>query len=128
MNGVIKRFQRHSTVFKNKGNVESRLNESLNQFKFDSTSLQHFLRFQQCRTTCSNAPDILTGSTTVNACERMLKQMLKPFKRAFTSNYGSLPQKQVHEELKKAIHDTLEKKSGLSLLLSTARVIQRHLK
>ena len=27
------------------------LNESLNRFKLDSTSFQHFLRFQQCWTT-----------------------------------------------------------------------------
>ena len=44
-------------VFKNKGNVEAMLNESLNQFKFDSTRFQQafniFLRFRQCRTTCS---------------------------------------------------------------------------
>ena len=29
-------------------NVESMLNESLNQFKFDSTSFEHFLHVQQC--------------------------------------------------------------------------------
>ena len=65
-------------IFKNKGNVESMLNESLNQFKFDSTRFQQgfistvFLGFQQCwLTTCSNVLDI----------ERMLKQILKPFKR-----------------------------------------------
>ena len=65
-------------IFKNKENVESMLNESLNQFKFDSTRFQQgfiltfFLRFQQCwLTTCSNVLDI----------ERMLKQILKPFKR-----------------------------------------------
>ena len=37
-------------IFKNKGNVEAMLNESLNQFKFDSTHFQQgfniFLRFQ----------------------------------------------------------------------------------
>ena len=37
-------------IFKNKGNVEAMLNESLNQFKFDSTHLQqafnYFLRYQ----------------------------------------------------------------------------------
>ena len=37
-------------VFKNKGNVEAMLNESLNHFKFDSTHFQqsfnNFLRFQ----------------------------------------------------------------------------------
>ena len=30
------------SIFKNKENVESMLNESLNQFKFDSTRFQHF--------------------------------------------------------------------------------------
>ena len=38
-------------IFKNKENVESMLNESLNQFKFDSTPFQQafsiFLSFQQ---------------------------------------------------------------------------------
>ena len=29
-------------IFKNKENVESMLNESLNQFKFDATHFQHF--------------------------------------------------------------------------------------
>ena len=39
-------------IFKNEENVKSMLNESLNQFKFDSKHLQLafniFLRFQQC--------------------------------------------------------------------------------
>ena len=39
-------------IFKNNGNAEAMLNESLNQFKFDSTHFQQafniFLRFQQC--------------------------------------------------------------------------------
>ena len=39
-------------VFKNNGNVEAMWNESLNQFKFDSTRFQQalniFLHFQQC--------------------------------------------------------------------------------
>ena len=48
-------FQTVSTpfnIFKGKKNVESLLNESLNQIKFDSTHFQQafivFLRFQQC--------------------------------------------------------------------------------
>ena len=59
------------------------LNESLNQFKFDSTHFQQafniLLRFQQNGTTRVNAPDIWFN----NCVERMLKQMLEPFKRAF---------------------------------------------
>ena len=62
-------------IIKNKGNVEAMLNESLNQFKFDSTHFQQFklstffLRFQQCWTTCWNAPDIRIGFNKVlNAC------------------------------------------------------------
>ena len=39
-------------IFKNKENVASMLNESLNQFKFDSAYFQQafniFLRFEQC--------------------------------------------------------------------------------
>ena len=39
-------------IFKNKRNVEAMLNESLNQFKFDSTHFQQafniILHFQQC--------------------------------------------------------------------------------
>ena len=70
-------------IFKDKENVKSMLNEGLNQFKFDSTHFQQtfdiFLRFQQCWTTCSNALDIWFN----NCVERMLKQTLKPFKRAF---------------------------------------------
>ena len=69
-------------ISKSKGNVESMLNESLNQFKFDSTHFQQafniLLRFQQCLTTCSNAPDVWLN----NCVESILKQMLKPFKQA----------------------------------------------
>ena len=65
-------------IFKNKENGESMLNQSLNQFKFDSTRFRHFSHFQQCWTTCSNSPDIWFN----NCVERMLKQMLKPFERA----------------------------------------------
>ena len=72
------------TIFKNKVNVASMLNESFIQFKFDSKHFQQalntFLRFQQCRTTCLNAFDIWFN----NCVEGMLKLMLKPFKRALT--------------------------------------------
>ena len=58
-------------IFKNKGNVEAMLSESLNQFKFDSTHFQQafniLLQFQQCWTTCSNAPDIWFNKV-LNAC------------------------------------------------------------
>ena len=40
MNEVFKRLQRKFNIFKNKGNVESMLNESLNQFTSDSTHFQ----------------------------------------------------------------------------------------
>ena len=58
-------------IFENKGKAESMLNESLTRFKLDSTCFQHILRFQQCWTIC------------VVSVEFMLKQILKPFKRAF---------------------------------------------
>ena len=67
---------------------EAMLDESLNQFKYDSThfqqSLNIFLRFQQCWTTCSNALDIRFN----NCVERVLKQMLKQFKRPFKLVHG----------------------------------------
>ena len=47
------------------------LNESLNQFKFDSRRFQQayniFVLFQQCWTTCSKAPDIWFNKV-LNAC------------------------------------------------------------
>ena len=78
----VQTVSRSFNIFKNKGNVESMLNDSLNQFKFDSIRFEQAfnisLRFQQCWTTCSNAPDIWFN----NCVECMLKQMLKQFKRA----------------------------------------------
>ena len=65
------------SIFKNEGNVESMLNESLNQFKFDSTHFQQAINiclcFQQRWTTRSNAPNIWFN----NCGERMLNQMMK---------------------------------------------------
>ena len=59
------------------------LNESLNQFKVDSTRFQQavniFLHFQQCWTTRSNAPNILLNKV-LNAS--WTNEMLKPFKQA----------------------------------------------
>ena len=58
-------------IFKNKGNVEEMLNRSLNQFKFDSTHFQQAFN------------NVERPVQTLNNCvERMLKQMLKPLKRA----------------------------------------------
>ena len=58
-------------IFKNKGNVESMLNESFNQFKFDSTHFQQafniFYAFNNVGQPVQNPPTF--GSTTVlNAC------------------------------------------------------------
>ena len=55
-------------IFKNKGNVEAMLNESLNQFKFDSTHFQHFFyAFNNVEQPVQTPPTL--GSTTVlNAC------------------------------------------------------------
>ena len=38
--GSVKAVSTPINIFKNKGNVESMLNKSLNQFQFDSTRLQ----------------------------------------------------------------------------------------
>ena len=53
--------KRPFNIFKNKGKIGSMLNESLNQFKLDSTPFQQAFNnfcFQQCWMTCSNAPNI----------------------------------------------------------------------
>ena len=58
-------------IFKNKGNVEAMLNESLKQFKFDSTHFQQtfniFYAFNNAERPAQASP--IFGSTTVlNAC------------------------------------------------------------
>ena len=58
-------------IFKNKGNVESMLNESLNQFKFDSTHFQQafnvFYAFNNVERPVQTP--LTFGSTTMlNAC------------------------------------------------------------
>ena len=58
-------------IFKHKGNVESMLNESLNQFKFDSTHFQQafniFYAFNNVESPVQKPPTF--GLTTVlNAC------------------------------------------------------------
>ena len=67
----VQRFQRN--IFKNKGNVESMLNESLNQFK-------HFFTLSTMLNDLFKRPRHLVQQSV----KRMLKQMLKPFKRAFS--------------------------------------------
>ena len=64
-------------IFDNKGNVESMFNESLNQFKFDSA------RFQQAFNIFYTFNNVGRPLHWVQqSVEPMLKQMLKPFKRA----------------------------------------------
>ena len=62
------------------------LNENFNQFKFDSKHFQQafniFYVFNNVERPGSNAPDIWLK----NCIERMLKKMLKPFKRSFSIN------------------------------------------
>ena len=71
-------------IFKNKENVESMLNKSLNQFKIDSTQFQQtfniFNAFNNVEQPIQTPPDFWFN----NCVERELKQMLKPFKRVFT--------------------------------------------
>ena len=81
MNRVFKLFQRHSTFSRTK---ESMLNESLNQFRFDSTHFQQafntFYAFNNVERPVQTPPTF--GSTTV--LNGMMKKKLKPFKRAIT--------------------------------------------
>ena len=48
-----------SNSFKNKGNVEVMSNESLNQFKFDSTHVQHFFKLSTVLNDLFNRPQRL---------------------------------------------------------------------
>ena len=70
-----------NAIFKNKGTVEAALNESLNQFNFDSSQFQQtsniFLYLQQMLNDRFKRTDIWFN----NCVGRILKQMLKPFKR-----------------------------------------------
>ena len=61
------------------------LNETLNQFKFDSTHFQQTFNIFYAFNNVSNAPDIWFN----NCVERMLKQKLKPFKRAFNDDVST---------------------------------------
>ena len=74
-------------VFESKGKVESILNESLNQFTRDSTGFQQafniFYIFNKLNDLFKRLRHLVQQSV-----ESMLKQMLKPFKQAFTlQNY-----------------------------------------
>ena len=78
-------------ICKNKENVEAMLNESLNQFKFDSTLFQQAFNIFTLSTMLNDLfkrPQrprrFQRHSTFSNLVEGMLKQMLKPFKRAQT--------------------------------------------
>ena len=71
-------------IIKNKGNVEAMLNESLNQFKFDSTHFQQAFNIFFTLSTMLNDLFKRARHLVQQSVERMLKQMLKPFKRIFT--------------------------------------------
>jgi len=69
--------------FENKGNVEPMLNENLNQFKFDSTHFQQAFNVF----TFSNMLKALfkrSRHLVQQSVERMLKQMLKPFRQVLS--------------------------------------------
>ena len=74
------------SILKNRGNVESMLKESSNQFKLDSTPFQQAINISVTLSTMLN--DLLKrpGHLVQQCVERMLNwQMLrKPFKRAFS--------------------------------------------
>ena len=73
-------------IFKNKGNVEAMLNESLNQF--DLTHFQQAFNIFFARSTMLNDLFKRPRYLVQQSVERMLKQMLRPFKRAFTIQYA----------------------------------------
>ena len=72
-------------VFKSKGNVESMLDESLNQFKFDSTRFRQAFNIFFTLSTMLNDFFKRPRHLVQQIVERMLKQMLKPFKRTLES-------------------------------------------
>ena len=84
LNGMFERLKTPFNTFENKENIVWMLNESLNRFKFDSIRfqqpVQHFLRFKTMLNHLFKRPNIWFN----NCVERMLMQMLKPFKRALT--------------------------------------------
>ena len=91
-------FQTVSTpfnIFKNKENVESMLNESLNQFKskFNSTRFQQafniFYTFNNVERPVQTLRPMFKHPArhlVQQSVERMLKQMLKLFKWAFAAS------------------------------------------
>ena len=68
-------------ISNNKGNVEAMLNESLNQFKFDSTRFQQAFNIFFSFTLSTMLNDLFKRPRHLvqQSVERMLKQMLKPF-------------------------------------------------
>ena len=78
-------LERDSSIFKNKGNVVWTLNESLNRFKFQHAfnKLSTFFTLSTMLNDLFKRPRHLVQQSV----ECMLKQILKPFKRAF--NYIS---------------------------------------
>ena len=73
-------------IFKNKRNVEAMLNESLNQFKFDSTHFQQAFNIFLALSTMLDDLFKCLRHLVQQSVECMLKQTLKPFKRAFSSS------------------------------------------
>ena len=79
LNEVFKILQRREML--NRCSIKVKSNLSLSQQAFNKL----FLHFQQCGTTCSNAPppaphpSHLARHLFQQSAERMLEQMLKPF-------------------------------------------------
>ena len=83
LNGSVQTASTRSNIFESKGNVEAMLNESFNHFKFDSTRFQQ--AFNILYTFNNFERPVKTSRHLVQqSVELMLKQMLKPFKRALT--------------------------------------------
>ena len=76
-------------IFENKGNVVWMLHESLNQLKFDSTHFQQvfniFYAFNNVERPVQTPQHLVQ-----QRAERMLNQMLKPFKRALSCKAGGV--------------------------------------
>ena len=69
-------------IFENKGQVELIFNESLNQFKLDSTRFQEAFNIFTLSTMLDNLFKCIK-QLVQQSVECKLKQMLKPFKQAF---------------------------------------------
>ena len=78
-----------SNIFENKRNDVWMLNKTLDQVKFDSTSFQHRLRFQQCWTPLFKHPRHLVQQSI----ERVLNQIanrLKPLNGPLSDPFNRL--------------------------------------